>query len=932
MNISSIRIEGFGTFSNEDIGPFHEGLNVVLGENEAGKSTLLDFVRGVLYGFVDQRSPKSFHEPLRGGRHGGSISVVDERGMRWTIERIHKRPLCVTTNSGEQEGEAALHALVGHTDKKSFESIFAFGLDELSQAERLHEEGVRDLIFSAGVAGAGRSASLAIRQLEDERSEITRNTRSGDQKNRLHQLVKEREEISDHLRVARIESGSYTKLAHEIDLLSRRADEAFSRHRQLEQRKDQLEDIARAESSIRQRDGLVAQLSGLAEIDDYEQRLIDELRAIDELRIRFEGHERNLAERSRQSQEMLDREAKLGALRERIGLGDDQQEPVEITLGTRSEIAELTTSYHAAQLEIRTLQERHTQALAEFDDHRNDLHRLIANRDPAQLDGAQSKLREIPTLRTMLSQLRELDHNMELSDQRDGQIAPVTFNARKSSQLVFGAVILLGIAAIIFGIAHSHHGVSSTMLFGIGALVVAVTGIVLIRSQSETVTPVDGASGIQREQRDALASRIADRAVSLGLVAHPTDAELEEFESQLREIERDSESIRNALRNEERASDLVRHVAIDLQNWTAEMNRLRDQAAMLSKELGLLRSVGPDALEDVARSIDDLHEMVALSSRSSGQLHDLEDIITRFYADVASLFERCGVANQKNTNLAGVLDDLANTCNEVVLRRVARDELVGAIETIDGQLSALFGRYGNSKELQGELVQKSSTDRELEMVDVRVQLEESKDDYKHLLEERLAHKRDLESITGSTSIADLEIALATINAEIETTLRRWTLLGVSSSLLKRTLHRYEIERQPEVVGRAAELFAQVTNGRYTTLLSREDDQQRHSLRVIRNDGTMIDAQFLSKGTAEQLYLCVRLAYAATFAERSVALPLVFDDVLVNFDPVRCAQMARAIATVAHNHQILLFTCHPNIAETFKATGEALHMIELHGRA
>jgi uncharacterized protein YhaN len=928
MRISSIHIDGFGAFSNEDIGPFQDGLNVVVGENEAGKSTLLDFVRGALYGFVDQRTPKSFHEPLRGGRHGGSITVMDEHGARWTIERIHKRPLDITTDSHQQVGESALQALVGHTDKKSFESIFAFGLDELAQADRLHEEGVRDLIFSAGVAGAGRSASLAIRQLDEERNEITRNTRTADQKNRLHQLIKDRDEISNQLRLARNKSGSYAQLLHEIDRLGSCADEAFGRYRDFQHRKDQLEDIGRAESSIRQRDELSEQLSHIRNVDDNDRRIAGELRVIDELRIRTQDHERNASEHTRQSREAFERADRIASLRERIGLAADHGDPIEITVGIRSEITGLTTSYQSAQLEIRTIQVTHTQALASLDEQRSELHRLTLNRDPSEIDIARSHLKAIPTLRTMLGQLRELDHEMELARQRDIQAAPSRFDARASVQVIFGIFVLLGITGIAIGLTHHSHGISSTTLFGSGVLVAALLSITFFRRQISAISPRDEPIDVRIQQRDALASRVADRATNLGLVAFPTDAELEELDAQLREVERDSESIRNAIRGEERATEHVRHCASELETCIDETNQLKDQAGIVSKELGLVRPVGPEALEEVTRSIDELHELLALDRRARERINELESVIERFEIEVTSLFERCGISNQGQANLVGALEELGSQCNEITLRLRAHDDLTSAIEAIDGQLNALFSRYDNAAELRQELERGSSAERELELVAVATQLEEVKDEYQILLEGRLAHQRDLDALGGSTAIADFEIALANVNSEIETVLRRWALLSLSSSLLKRTLNRYEIERQPAVIGRAAELFSHVTDGRYVSLLSREDEQQRQSLRVIRNDGTAIDAQFLSKGTAEQLYLCVRLAYAATFAERSVALPLVFDDVLVNFDPIRCAQMAQAISIVAHDHQVLLFTCHPNIVETFRSTSEALHIIEL----
>ena len=71
---------------------------------------------------------------------------------------------------------------------------------------------------------------------------------------------------------------------------------------------------------------------------------------------------------------------------------------------------------------------------------------------------------------------------------------------------------------------------------------------------------------------------------------------------------------------------------------------------------------------------------------------------------------------------------------------------------------------------------------------------------------------------------------------------------------------------------------------------------------------------MSRGTIEQLYLCLRLGLADSFAHRSVSLPIVLDDVLVNFDPDRAAAVATELAATAGSHQMVFLTCHPHLAE------------------
>ena len=58
MKILDLHIDGFGKFHNRDIS-FSDGLNIVYGKNEAGKSTLHTFIRGMLFGIERQRGRAS---------------------------------------------------------------------------------------------------------------------------------------------------------------------------------------------------------------------------------------------------------------------------------------------------------------------------------------------------------------------------------------------------------------------------------------------------------------------------------------------------------------------------------------------------------------------------------------------------------------------------------------------------------------------------------------------------------------------------------------------------------------------------------------------------------------------------------------------------------------------------------------------------------
>lgn len=66
---------------------------------------------------------------------------------------------------------------------------------------------------------------------------------------------------------------------------------------------------------------------------------------------------------------------------------------------------------------------------------------------------------------------------------------------------------------------------------------------------------------------------------------------------------------------------------------------------------------------------------------------------------------------------------------------------------------------------------------------------------------------------------------------------------------------------------------------------------------------------LSQGTADQLYLAVRLAVCELVLPAEEPCPLVLDDALASFDDGRCTLALEALARLGEERQILLFTCH-----------------------
>jgi uncharacterized protein YhaN len=107
------------------------------------------------------------------------------------------------------------------------------------------------------------------------------------------------------------------------------------------------------------------------------------------------------------------------------------------------------------------------------------------------------------------------------------------------------------------------------------------------------------------------------------------------------------------------------------------------------------------------------------------------------------------------------------------------------------------------------------------------------------------------------------------------------------------------------------VFSAMTRGRYTDLRVPLDGS---GITVIAENNTVRTTAELSRGAAEQLYLALRIGLIGTLGQVGSSLPVLMDDVVVNFDPERRDGAITALAELAAMRQVIFFTCHPDVAD------------------
>ncbi|MCI0860147.1 MAG: hypothetical protein J4N81_15570, partial [Chloroflexi bacterium] len=183
----------------------------------------------------------------------------------------------------------------------------------------------------------------------------------------------------------------------------------------------------------------------------------------------------------------------------------------------------------------------------------------------------------------------------------------------------------------------------------------------------------------------------------------------------------------------------------------------------------------------------------------------------------------------------------------------------------------------------------------------------------------------LSQLTNEEESSVLRVRKNVLLEELREHAREWSKLTIAEELLTRTRRKFEKERQPEVIQQAQKFFATITDQRYDRLYSPIGE---HTYTVVERTGASKQLTELSRGTREQLYLSLRFGLIREFGERTERLPVVVDEVLVNFDPDRARRAAEAFVELSETNQVLVFTCHPETVALFTDVAPETQVIRI----
>ena len=244
MKLLALEIEGFGVWSGLKFQRMCESLNVVYGPNEAGKSTLLHFVRSALYGFSADR--RRYLPPIHGGRPGGWLEVAGAGGQfqiaRYASPDGNPRldETLITAADGARQNEQFVQTLLANIDETTFNNVFAVSLSEMQELATLSDTQAADVFITSLPAWTGSRWSRLPGTWKRRGPTFSTRTVA---RARLTQLMQQREQIRRQIEEQQSHAHGYARMAGDRDGIERELSQLEKEQGELRQQLD-LRDLA----------------------------------------------------------------------------------------------------------------------------------------------------------------------------------------------------------------------------------------------------------------------------------------------------------------------------------------------------------------------------------------------------------------------------------------------------------------------------------------------------------------------------------------------------------------------------------------------------------------------------------------------------------------------------------------------------------------
>ncbi|CUB26309.1 ATP-binding protein [Bacillus amyloliquefaciens] len=959
MKITAMHIYQYGKFSDRSFQLSDSPVQVIYGLNEAGKTTLMSFIKSVLFGFPKSKK----YEPKNGGVYGGTVELkhVDHGAVKIERTKGAAEKVRVYMASGEIKDGEWLKQLLSDTDRALYEAIYSFDVFGLQEIQAFNRDKIGEFLLYSSLFGSEAAAKLDGRLAK----ELDRMYKPNGRNPRLNQELDTLKRLSAQLKQAEAAEAGYHSLLEEKKSAGGRLQDAEARLKDITEEIKTVKSAIEAKPLADKKTALESELSsypealkqfpkdGMHQLEKYESHLhpkaarLEGLRAkADELRRQAEllAPNEDLLQKERQLQELSgeqhmyeSRGEQLAAIQSQIRQTSARVSSGLQQLGRHEEdgILSLNTDYEyewrlqEAVQSAGQARERKAQLDAMFEQARLELeeaerkHAVTAENilDPAVRKEKEAALQ-------LYKQTADTEGN-----EWQAHVQHLEKQRAKQKKLFLGAGILF---IAIFAMLKEWLPAA---LF---------TGALLLYMLSGMQKPLPSERGGpgHKKKKPAISKEAADL--------------LQE------ELWRDGRHRQQLIADQavlEQKEAAYERIIRQYEEWEAEMAPFEKQAELFMKELGLSGSPSHllDAyhvMKDVKKEILNKHELTIEAGR-------LQKLQRAFEDRVKKLSPSDGRELSVKERLHVLLAQAERAREEAKRKQVLETDLLHAQEQMrelneevhyyEQQVKQLFMAAGaKNREHFCELARLNESCRETErqLREIKTHLSSiggkqlepymsrtvselehtvvQKDTEKKTLEEKSAQLREQtalltvkqEQLESSGLVSDLKQQTEMQKERVKKTAKEWAALQTVRHIIREKMERHKKVTLPRLLETAGALYGPLTDGRYHKLYFSEADD---SIMVMRKDGTVFSAGELSQAACEQLYAAIRFALASE-RESAVSLPFLLDDSFVHFDRQRLQRLFDVLNQLSEGgRQILYFTCHEHVSRSFHS-GQVMRLL------
>lgn len=1025
MKISDIHIDGFGVWSGLDIESLPPQVTLFYGPNEAGKTTLMQFCRTVLYGFSAERRNR-YLPPANGGRAGGKLMVSDGLGQ-FVVSR-HTLP----SELGEQPGQIAvldadgnplsperLRVLLSGVDETTFNHVFAIGLREIQELSTLHDSAAGDLLYrltsgmdrvSLGDVGKEVTGGRELLWSKVEKQSLIRNLH--DRKRALQADIDR--QLSGVWR--------WSDLAAQRDSLSEEAERLENNIDGWETDLGIVEALWAVREPWNQRADLDRRLAGLGNVKQVSEEDVLKIEQLDEQvrqvkhrrrvwgkrakKLRAEGTglvvNRNLLKAASRIDALGEHSTWITTLEAQVDRLNDEIRKIDAEIasqvgqinipgaqrigGDGDYALRVVTTLRVPAKSLKSAHERLENAKREAEEFRRQaesVSNLAETRVgvPRGMDLTRA-LQEAGNRVSLLRKRIELEEQLDrLGRERDELEDDIDYWTERTVMpgwlsMMLGLGFVIGIGLLLSGILGGwmHWFNSPAPLIFVGAVLsLGVGGIKLHLEQTAAAELYECRRQFDIVRKQHAHARDEQQAIDDQLPGGggALDVRLRGAEQELKELERLAPLESQRTGSFDRSEAALRLVA----DATSGLEEARNRWRAALKSVGLPEEFDPEALRFLSSQGNDLADLRKRRDLRREELELRERDLLTLAARVEQVYRDLNLQPESERpqlqlqHLFGALTRERETAKQRVelavkvrgflkkrqqaairARRAVRHKhaiLAKAGVTRPEDLRRLVGDANQLRILtqqREDLTQKimnTLADRcteeaaanriikeggklEGKREELQKQIASARIRLAEIHELRGAHGQEMNMLASDRRLDQARFELAIVEEQLERAAQEWQKLALLEGGIHALERLYQNEKQPLTLREASRYLEQLTLGVYRRIWTPVAER---TLKVDNDKGESLPVEKLSRGTREAVFLALRLALCDQYRERGVCLPMVLDDVLVNFDSTRAKAAVQVLKDFSkRGQQVLFFTCHEHIMQWFQDAGIAIRTL------